>query len=118
MRDELLPAGTTWVRRDAGAPLGYVTVVVPPSNAPADEPAWIGHLYVARDRTGQGLGSQLLAFALAQRQGRAVRLYTFQANTGARRFYERNGFRAIAFSDGRDNMERCPDVLYALPPAR
>jgi hypothetical protein len=29
-------------------------------------------------------------------------------------FYERHGFRAIAFSDGSANEERCPDVLYEL----
>ena len=47
-----------------------------------------------------------------------IRLYTFQTNAGARRFYERYGFRAIRFTDGRANEEHCPDVLYelAVPP--
>ncbi len=43
-----------------------------------------------------------------------IRLYTFQANLGARRFYSRHGFVAIEFGDGRANEERCPDVLYEL----
>jgi putative addiction module component (TIGR02574 family) len=43
-----------------------------------------------------------------------VRLYTFQANTRARSFWERHGFKAIAYSDGSTNEERCPDVLYEL----
>ena len=43
-----------------------------------------------------------------------IRLYTFQANVGARRFYERHGFVAIEFTDGHANEERCPDVLYEL----
>ena len=43
---------------------------------------------------------------------RPILLYTFQANAGARRFYERHGFRAIQFTDGRANEEHCPDVLY------
>ena len=45
-----------------------------------------------------------------------IRLYTFQANLGARRFYERHGFSAIEFTDGEGNRERCPDVLYELAP--
>jgi ribosomal protein S18 acetylase RimI-like enzyme len=44
--------------------------------------------------------------------GSPIRLYTFQANQGARRFYERHGFRAVAFGDGSNSEERCPDVLY------
>jgi RimJ/RimL family protein N-acetyltransferase len=46
--------------------------------------------------------------------GSVIRLYTFRANTVSRRFYERHGFRAVAFSDGHTNEERCPDVLYEL----
>jgi ribosomal protein S18 acetylase RimI-like enzyme len=60
---------------------------------------------------GQGIGKLLLEGALAHLQ-LPVRLYTFQANTGARRFYERHGFVAIEFSDGQGNEEKCPDVLY------
>ncbi len=45
---------------------------------------------------------------------RPIRLYCFHANTGARAFYERHGFKAVAFSDGSTNEERCPDVLYVL----
>jgi hypothetical protein len=41
-----------------------------------------------------------------------VRLWCFQANSGARRFYERHGFVAVEFTDGHDNEEGCPDVLY------
>jgi putative addiction module component (TIGR02574 family) len=32
----------------------------------------------------------------------------------ARSFWERHGFKAIAYSDGSTNEERCPDVLYEL----
>jgi len=75
--------------------------------------AWITQMAVDPALVGRGLGSALLAHALATLP-RPIRLYTFQANSGARRFYERHGFTAIAFSDGRDNEERCPDVLYEL----
>ena len=75
--------------------------------------AWIDQLYVLPEYVGQGLGSRLLAHAQAQ-LSRPIRLYTFQANDRARRFYERHGYAAIALTDGSGNEERCPDVLYEL----
>lgn len=74
---------------------------------------WIEQLYLAPSAVGRGLGSQLLQRA-EQQLGPRLRLHTFQANTGSRRFYERHGFQAIAFTDGSANEERCPDVLYEL----
>ena len=41
-----------------------------------------------------------------------LRLYTFARNAGARRFYERHGFVAVAFGDGSANEEGEPDVRY------
>lgn len=111
MRDIVLPAGRTWVLDHAGELLAMLTL------ADGDDGAlWIRHLYVAEAAVGRGLGTHLLAFALGapQRGGRPVRLWTFQANAGARRFYERHGFMPLRFTDGRDNIERCPDVLYEL----
>ena len=51
------------------------------------------------------------AIALNRLHG-TIRVYTFEPNRGARRFYERHGFSAIAFGDGSNNESRCPDVLY------
>ena len=42
-----------------------------------------------------------------------LRLWTFASNTGAQRFYARHGFVEVRRTDGRDNEERAPDVLYA-----
>ena len=44
-----------------------------------------------------------------------LELWTFQANDGARRFYERHGFEAVAMTDG-DNEEGAPDVRYRWAP--
>jgi ribosomal protein S18 acetylase RimI-like enzyme len=44
--------------------------------------------------------------------GAPIRLYAFQENAPTRQFYERHGFKAIAFGDGSENEENCPDVLY------
>jgi hypothetical protein len=42
----------------------------------------------------------------------SLQLWTFQHNTGSRRFYEKQGFVAALETDGAQNMEREPDVLY------
>ncbi len=57
-------------------------------------------MYVQPGWTGVGVGKQLLDHA-HQRLPRPIRLYTFQANVGARRFYERHGYQAIEFTDGQ-----------------
>lgn len=75
--------------------------------------SWITQLYLHPSHVGQGIGSRLLACAIAS-AARPIRLYTFQQNVGARRFYERNGFVPIEFTDGSANEERCPDVMYEL----
>ncbi len=68
-------------------------------------------LYVHPDHVGRGAGSALLERAKKTATG-ALELWCFQANTRARRFYEAREFRAIAFTDGRGNEERMPDIRY------
>lgn len=69
------------------------------------------HLYVAPGLRRRGIGSLLLD--AAQRGGaEELTLYTFQRNAGARAFYERHGFTAVAFDDGSRNEEKEPDVRY------
>ena len=75
--------------------------------------SWITHMAVDPALVGRGIGSLLLARAM-RTLAPPIRLYTFQANSRARRFYERHGFRPIELTDGRANEERCPDVLYEL----
>ena len=73
--------------------------------------SWVTQMAVDPSLVGQGLGSLLLAHAM-RTLAPPICLYTFQANLGARRFYEHHGFVAIEFTDGQANEERCPDVLY------
>lgn len=108
-----------WVRRVL-IPTGGVVVATSEENVVGvmatdreGNVAWITQMAVMPSLVNQTIGSQLLHFAL-QTMDRPIRLYTFQANHGARRFYERFGFRPIRFTDGQDNEERCPDVLYEL----
>jgi GNAT superfamily N-acetyltransferase len=75
----------------------------------------VDQLYVDPSRWSRGIGSLLLAHAKQQRPD-GLWLWTFQANTGARRFYERHGFVAVAATDGSGNEEHAPDVRYAWRP--
>ena len=79
----------------------------------SDGASWIDQLYLRPDAVGQGIGTRMLAAALKDLPG-PVRLWTFQRNAGGRRFYERHGFEPVRMTDGSDNEERCPDVLYEL----
>ena len=68
-------------------------------------------LYSHPDFIGSGAGSLLLD-AVKKSSVAALELWCFQANERARRFYEERGFRAVRFTDGRDNEENVPDVRY------
>jgi len=72
---------------------------------------FLDHLYVRPGLQRHGVGTLLLRHARRQRP-RGMRLYTFEANEPARAFYEKHGFKAIAFGDGTGNEEGAPDVLY------
>ncbi|BCH55535.1 N-acetyltransferase [Agrobacterium vitis] len=71
---------------------------------------WIEHLYIDPNHTGQGIGADLLRAATAET--RTFKLWTFQRNEGARRFYERYGFKIESMTDGSENEEKEPDILY------
>jgi GNAT superfamily N-acetyltransferase len=107
----LLPAARTWLISEvpSGAPLGFLSDAADERH----EGAWIEQLYLSPDRVGQGLGARLLMHALA-RLPRPLKLHTFEANAGARRFYERHGFVVQDRGDGSGNEEGCPDLLMVL----
>lgn len=105
VREELLPAGGVTLACRGQEVIGVLAV------RQTDEAGWIEQLMLDPAEVGHGIGQRLLAHALSLLRP-PVRLYTFQANTGSRRFYERHGFVAVAFGDGSGNEERCPDVLY------
>ena len=107
--EHLLPGSLVTLAERDGRLAGFIASSVQQGEAPC---LWIDQLYLQPELVGQGIGSALLRPLLAQEIKLPIRLYCFQANSGARRFYERFGFEARVFSDGEGNEERCPDVLY------
>ena len=103
--DALIPSGGVTVATIANETIGMMAL------SRDEQLDWIDQLYLHPSAVGRGVGTQLIERA-KQQLGPLIRLYTFQANTPSRRFYERHGFQSVAFSDGHTNEEHCPDVLY------
>lgn len=72
---------------------------------------FIDQLFVAVDAQRGGVGSRLLAKAKALSPAR----YTFQKNSPARAFYEKQGFTAVQFGTSPP-PENEPDVQYEWLP--
>jgi GNAT superfamily N-acetyltransferase len=95
-----------WVIESGGRAMGFAGL----------SPGWLDHLYMEPDSQNRGFGSMLLQH-VKQLQPHGLRLWVFQKNAGARRFYERHDFRLEKMTDGASNMEREPDALYFWPPS-
>jgi GNAT superfamily N-acetyltransferase len=100
VRWKLVPEREVWLGVEGTVIVGVLAL----------EDGWVDQLYLEPTHTGQGIGTELLEHAKRCRPG-GLDLWAFQSNTGARRFYERHGFVAVAFTDG-DNEEGEPDVHY------
>jgi len=81
--DTLIPSGGVTVATIAGEPIGMLAL------SREEHFHWIDQLYLHPSAVGRGIGTQLLEHA-KQTLGPVIRLYTFQANTASRRFYERH----------------------------
>ncbi len=101
VRDKLVATEETWVAVDNERVVAMMVLA----------PGYLEQLYVAQDRLGRGIGRRLMDLA-KERSPEGLTLWTFQVNERARRFYERNGFVAVEFTDGSGNEERQPDVRY------
>ena len=107
IRDVLLPNNEVWVAEEADRVIGFAGL--------GDDA--LRHLWVHPEAQNRGVGTALLALA-KERRPSGLRLWVFQKNVGARRFYERHGFTLAALTDGRGNEEREPDALYEWRPGR
>jgi ribosomal protein S18 acetylase RimI-like enzyme len=98
--ETVLPSGPVWGAFEDGVLRGHIAL----------REGWIDHLYVDPAAHGSGIGSALLKIAQAEMD--ELRLYTFQSNVRARRFYEWHGFEIEELTDGARNEEKMPDITY------
>lgn len=102
----VLPRQVVWLAETDGTIHGFMAL----------EHSCLDRLYVLPGMQGLGIGRALLEKAKTLRP-EGLELWVFQENAQARRFYERNGFVLERLTDGRDNMEKCPDAFYTWRPA-
>ena len=105
MRDVVFQSERVWVAEHAGRIVGY---------ASADD-EFLNNLYVLPEHQGQGIGTALLAAVMKHLRDR-VKLWTFEPNEAAIRFYERHGFQTVQRTDGHTNEENVPDRLMVWRP--
>jgi ribosomal protein S18 acetylase RimI-like enzyme len=103
-RDVIAKENEVWVAVARGAPVGLMAL----------RAGFIDQLYVDPGAQRNGVGSALLDHAKRACPA-GLALFTHQANTRARAFYESRGLRAVAF--GVSPSPECePDVRYAWIP--
>ncbi len=104
-KEVVLPTRDVWVADRQGVAIALMVL----------NHEWIDQLYVDPSSTRGGIGSRLLDQAKRQRP-HGLKLWTFQSNLDAQRFYEEHGFVATAVTAGV-NEEQAPDVCYVWLPA-
>lgn len=83
----------------------------------AANPLELGQLYALPEYTGQGIGAQLMDWALGQARAGghdAMLLSVYAENFGAQRFYQRYGFAKIADITFQVGDHFDPEFLYEL----
>ena len=102
----VLPHQEVWIADEDGRMVGFTAL----------SEDMLMHIYVAPGEQSRGIGTALFRRA-TERRPRGFTMWTFQANEGARRFYERHGSRVVQLTDGERNEEKTPDVQYEWRPA-
>jgi ribosomal protein S18 acetylase RimI-like enzyme len=98
----VLPSNRLWVASLGTSIVGFIAV----------DATHINQLAVDVNHQHRGIGSALLRYLLATTEG-PWRLFTYQRNESARRFYERHGFCVVRFGTSPP-PENEPDVEYLL----
>jgi putative acetyltransferase len=99
-RERVFPTCEIWGAFDETTLVGII----------AFRPNWIDQLYVLPSIQRRGIGTALLSFA--RNAFPSLNAWTFQKNIVACNFYESRGFMKIKETDGSDNAEKEPDILY------
>jgi GNAT superfamily N-acetyltransferase len=101
--ESVIPNFEVWVATSRGKAVALMVL----------DQDWIDQLYVDPAATGRGIGGALLEHAMRLRPT-GLKLWTFQSNLDARRFYEAHGFVATVMTM-RANEEQAPDMCYEWP---
>jgi GNAT superfamily N-acetyltransferase len=101
---DLIAGKEVWVAEREGRIVGMACI----------DGGWLEHLYVDPARHNTGTGTKLFKQVTGLHPN-GFQFWTFQANMGARRFYERHGCALVRLTDGADNEEKTPDALYVWP---
>jgi ribosomal protein S18 acetylase RimI-like enzyme len=101
IRDVMLPNNEVWVAEEDGRVVGFVGF----------GDGRVRHLWVEPDHQNRGIGTSLLRVAM-ERCPQGLDLFVYQRNEGARRLYERHGFRLVELTDGKENKEHEPNARY------
>jgi ribosomal protein S18 acetylase RimI-like enzyme len=104
MRQVVFPQQTVLVAEIKREIVGYASL----------EGKELTNLYVHPNYQVRGVGTALLARVQAT-ASEGLRLWTFQQNEGAVRFYERHGFHNVRTTGGSENEERWPACLMSWP---
>ena len=99
-RERVFASCQVWGAFDRGIMTGLI----------AFRDGWVDQLYVLPEAHGRGIGGALLQ--VAKSVFGSLQLWTFQRNDKARRFYQARGFQLIRETDGAQNEETEPAVLY------
>jgi GNAT superfamily N-acetyltransferase len=75
---------------------------------------WLDHLYVEPAHQRHGIGTELLARAMAAHP-EGLLLWVFEPNAGAQALYGGAGFIELERTDGAANEERVPDIKMYWP---
>ena len=92
-----------------GADVGFLWLSLPGTTHPAM--AWLSEIEVTAGERGRGYGTQIIAAGEEELRRRGIArlgLHVFGSNTGARRLYERLGYRVLTQVRARP-LEPAPD---------
>ena len=109
LREIVLPNEEVWVVGREGPLVGFAAL------GSREDVDFLQHIYVAPEHQSRGLGTELINRA-KERRPAGFRLWVFQKNEGARRFYVRHGLHLVELTDGSGNEEKEPDALYEWRP--
>lgn len=106
--------------QEGGALAGFAKLKQPGgygAHSDAQRPIALGQLYTDPALTGQGIGAELIAWAIGEGRRRgcdAMHLSVWAENHGAQRFYARHGFAKIADIDFWVGSHRDEEFLLEL----